>query len=63
MDFLDRGQHLVKAVRMAVQSASGLDSEEKAAIACIREAAEDALDNVEARLDDMKDLPTRDKRA
>jgi len=63
IDFLDKSQNLLKAARMAAEGASGLDSEERAALACIRDAAEDALNNVEARLEKVKDLPTRDKQA
>ena len=63
IDFLDKSQNLLKAARMAAQGASGLDSEERAALACIRDAAEDALNNDEARLEKVKDLPTRDKQA
>ena len=63
IDFLDKSQNLLKAARMAAQGASGLDSEGRAALACILHAAEDALKNVEAGLEKVKDLPTRDKQA
>jgi len=60
IDELNRGRNFVKAAYMAAHGCGSFDSEEQNALACILGEAEDRLEAVKTRLEEINKAAPKD---